>query len=518
MPSEKAVYASWWPDADMVRLLGASGLGEFGLACGTTETHSRTSSTAARNPESTNVADFSPFAGVRYQGGSAELAALVAPPYDVIDDDQLATLEAMDEHNSVRLILPRDDTTEGDRYDRAADTFARWLAEGVLFRDDAPRFYAYRMEFTDPHGARRHTRGVIGALTLPEPGDDDVLPHERTLPKAKSDRLALLRAMRVNVDPIWGLSLGSGLTALLDRATPLVQCLDPDGVYHEIAAIDDPKKIAAIGRVVGSAPLVLADGHHRFETAINYRNQLRDASDDPGSVRHDGAAAIMTFVVELADDELCIEPIHRLIDAAGRHRRPGPARRRVRRRRRGREHARRRRRADRIDARAPGPRDRRHARPRPRRPPGRSARRGARGRAPGRGRDRRRRHRGAGRSPTRRGDLAVPPRRPWGRRARRQGRGHRRDPLLTRLGRDHPGGGRRPRAHAAEDDVLLAQAPDGNGLSRPRLMPAPAMPAFDPTGPGYATVQVGAERNSAARSPGPDFSDAAAICCCIDTP
>jgi uncharacterized protein (DUF1015 family) len=261
------------------------------------------------------VAEFSPFAGVRYAGiqppgPSPELATLVAPPYDVIDDDQRAELEATDEHNSVRLILPCDLEVEGDRYARAADTFAAWRADGVLRADPAPRFYAYRMEFTDPHGVRRHTRGVIGGLTLPEPGDDDVLPHERTLPKAKSDRLALLRAMRVNVDPIWGLTLGSGLTALLEDATPLASCVDPDGVVHELAAIDDPGTIAAIRAVVAGAPLVLADGHHRFETALNYRNELRADGAAP-----DGAGAIMTFVVELVDDELCIEPIHRLIDA-----------------------------------------------------------------------------------------------------------------------------------------------------------------------------------------------------------
>ncbi len=255
------------------------------------------------------MADFSPFSGVRYQDASAELAALVAPPYDVIDDDQRATLEATHEHNSIRLILPRDVATEGDRYERAARTFTGWCAEGVLVRDAVPRFYAYRMEFTDPQGARRHTRGVLGALTLPESGDDDVLPHERTLPKAKSDRLALLRAMRVNVDPIWGLTLGSGLTALLAGAEPLAECVDADGVLHELAAIDDPKTIAAIHDVVAGAPLVLADGHHRFETALNYRNELRVEGVAPG-----GAAAIMAFVVELVDDELCIEPIHRLVD------------------------------------------------------------------------------------------------------------------------------------------------------------------------------------------------------------
>ena len=253
------------------------------------------------------MANFSPFPGVRYEGASAELAALVAPPYDVIDDDQRAALEGLDEHNSVRLILPQDVDTEGDRYAHAADTFAQWRAEGVLAADPAPRFYAYRMEFTDPQGVSRHTRGVIGALTLPEPGDNDVLPHERTLPKAKSDRLALLKAMRVNVDPIWGLTLGTGLTALVDHAAPLAACVDPDGVRHEIAAIDDPETIAAIRAVVGSAPLVLADGHHRFETALNYRNELRAAGTAP-----DGAGAIMTFVV----DELCIEPIHRLVDIA----------------------------------------------------------------------------------------------------------------------------------------------------------------------------------------------------------
>ncbi len=255
------------------------------------------------------MADFSPFAGVRYESAPAGLAALVAPPYDVIDDDQRSALEAADEHNSVRLILPQDVSHEGDRYERAASTFERWCTEGLLVRDAQPRFYAYRMEFTDPHGVRRHTRGVIGALTLPEPGDHDVLPHERTLPKAKSDRLALLQAMRVNVDPIWGLTLGTGLTALLDGATPLAACDDEDGVRHELAAIDDPDTVAAIRAVVASEPLVLADGHHRFETALNYRNELRAAGEEPG-----GAGAIMAFVVELVDDELCIEPIHRLVE------------------------------------------------------------------------------------------------------------------------------------------------------------------------------------------------------------
>ena len=152
------------------------------------------------------VPDFTPFAGIRYdrERFGAELDAIVAPPYDVIDDELQATLEAADERNSVRLILPRDGSAVDDRYERAAATCARWLDEGALVRDTAPRFYAYRMEYDDPHGARRHTRGVIGAMTLPESGDDSVLPHERTLPKAKSDRLSLLRATRAERGPDLG--------------------------------------------------------------------------------------------------------------------------------------------------------------------------------------------------------------------------------------------------------------------------------------------------------------------------
>jgi uncharacterized protein (DUF1015 family) len=129
------------------------------------------------------------------------------------------------------------------------------------------------------------------------------------MPKAKSDRLSLLRAMRVNVDPIWALSVGDGLTAALQDAAPLCSCRDTDGVLHELGAIDDRDAIEEITRLVGSAPLVLADGHHRFETATNYRNELAAAGESV-----DGAGAIMCFVVELEDDELCIAPIHRLVD------------------------------------------------------------------------------------------------------------------------------------------------------------------------------------------------------------
>jgi uncharacterized protein (DUF1015 family) len=236
---------------------------------------------------------------------------LCAPPYDVVDDDLHASLERTHERNSVRLILPRDVEREGDRYERAAALFEAWLADGTLVRDAAPRFYGYRMRFRDAHGGARHTHGVIGALALPEPGADDVLPHERTMPKAKSDRLSLLAAMRVNVDPIWLLSPRTGLTDLLEPATRLCAATDEDGVEHELYGIDDPAQLAAIRAAIGEQPLVLADGHHRFETALNYRNRLRAEGADDATLA--GAGAIMALVVELSEDELCIDAIHRLV-------------------------------------------------------------------------------------------------------------------------------------------------------------------------------------------------------------
>jgi uncharacterized protein (DUF1015 family) len=256
------------------------------------------------------VPDFFPFAGIRYDNRNrgADLTARAAPPYDVIDEEQRSALEAAHPENAVRLILPRDAEVEGDRYARAATAYADWCRQGVLVRDPETRFYGYRMDFTDDHGRPRRTIGVVGALALPEAGDGTVLPHERTLPKAKSDRLSLLRATRLNLDPIWCLSLTEGLTAAVETSNLLGTCTGEDGASHSLFAIDDPSAQQAIRDAVRSNPLVLADGHHRFETALAYRDERRRSGQpDPGS------EAIMTFVVELADDQLSIEPIHRLV-------------------------------------------------------------------------------------------------------------------------------------------------------------------------------------------------------------
>jgi len=255
------------------------------------------------------VPQFLPFPGIRY-GSATPLVDVVAPPYDVIEDDARAALEAADPRNSVRLILPRDDGPM-DRYQRAAELFRTWLADGTLVVD-SPRFYRYRMTYTDDDGRPRHTIGVIGALELSPPGVGDVLPHERTMPKPKGDRLELLRTVRANLDPVWGLTLApltpELTTAASVDATVVAHCADVDGVEHEVSAIDDPDRQAAITALVGSAPLVIADGHHRYETALTYRAERVAAGIDAAS-----DARILAFVVELAEDELLVRPIHRLL-------------------------------------------------------------------------------------------------------------------------------------------------------------------------------------------------------------
>jgi uncharacterized protein (DUF1015 family) len=264
------------------------------------------------------VPEFVPFRGLRYAASPAHaptnVSSVAAPPYDVIDDDRRAVLEAAHPHNAVRLILPRDGDDGRDRYRVAAEILDKWRRAETLVVDDPARFYLYEMLFEDEDGRFRRTHGVIGALALPPPGSDParggVLPHERTLTTAKSDRLALLRATRANLDPIWVLSLREGLSRLLlPHHLPLIAyCEDHEGVTHRLFPLTDPARVDEVSDAVEGAPVVLADGHHRFETASAYRDERVDAGvDDPGAGR------IMAFVAELAGDELSVRPIHRLL-------------------------------------------------------------------------------------------------------------------------------------------------------------------------------------------------------------
>lgn len=252
---------------------------------------------------------FEPFPGIRYDLTRAEPAAVTAPPYDVIDAAQRADLAGQDPHNAVIIDLPIDDGDGVDPYQRAAETLAQWQRDGVLVTDE-PSFYVYRMDYEDEAGHPRHTLGVVGALELSRPGEGGILPHEHTTPKAKSDRLNLLRATAANLSSVWGLSPAAGLSVLLTTDdAPVATWADGDGVRHSLWVLTDPGLLEKISATVGSAPVVIADGHHRYETSLAYRDERREA----GGGAEGPYDLVMTYVVELAEDQLTVLPIHRLI-------------------------------------------------------------------------------------------------------------------------------------------------------------------------------------------------------------
>ncbi|MHB8670731.1 MAG: DUF1015 family protein [Acidimicrobiales bacterium] len=256
---------------------------------------------------------FEPFIGTRYDPDRSDLNEVTAPPYDVIGPAEVERLEDRSPHNVVRIDLSRDEAGR-DRYTLAAERFRGWGEQGVLVDDDGPSYSIYRMSYRDDSGRPQRTLGVVGALELVVPDEGDVLLHERTLPKAKNDRLALMRACDANVSAVWGLSLAKGLSALCvppDR-TARWRCTDEDGVCHEMWRVEDAAAARAIAHAVGSAPVVIADGHHRYETALAFRDEHR-ASRGPGGDGAEDADLLMALIVELAPDQLTVRPIHRLV-------------------------------------------------------------------------------------------------------------------------------------------------------------------------------------------------------------
>jgi uncharacterized protein (DUF1015 family) len=252
------------------------------------------------------VAEIAPLHALHYDlARTGGLAPVAAPPYDVIDAEQRAALLARSPHNAVAIDLP-EDPAGGDPYAHAAATLRAWREQGVIVEDPQPALWALEQDYTGPDGRRRTRHGLFARVLVEDYGPGRIRPHERTHPGPKEDRLRLTRATRANLSPIFSLYDGDAWSPLAPHldAPPFGELTDEDGTTHRLWRVSDPAAIAAAQEALAPAELLIADGHHRYETARVYADEL--GGDGPH--RH-----VLMCLVSLSDPGLTIFPTHRLL-------------------------------------------------------------------------------------------------------------------------------------------------------------------------------------------------------------
>jgi uncharacterized protein (DUF1015 family) len=256
------------------------------------------------------VADVQPFRALHYDRDRVDgLQRVVAPPYDVIDAEQRAELVERSPYNVVGIDLPQGD----DPYAHAAEVFEQWQREGILVRDDEPGLWALEQDYTGPDGRRRTRHGFFARVKVEDYGPGRIRPHERTHPGPKEDRLRLTRATHANLSPIFSLyddPAGAAWGALAPHldGEPWAEVTDEDGTRHRLWRVADTQATEAVREALADKELLIADGHHRYETARVHHQE-------------GGAGHVLMCLVALQDPGLTVFPTHRLLtelDDAGR--------------------------------------------------------------------------------------------------------------------------------------------------------------------------------------------------------
>lgn len=264
------------------------------------------------------MAEIQAFRAIRYNLGKVgSLSDVIAPPYDVIGHELQDELYRKSPYNVIRLILnkiePGDDNEVNNRYTRAARFLRDWQSEAVLYTDPDPAIYVYHQEF-NAEGVSYNRRGFMARARLSPFGEGKVFPHEETLPGPKVDRLMLMSTTKANLSQIFGLypDPAHEAQAILDQAakklTPVV-ATDHLGVVSRVWAVTDVAAIAAVSAVIGPKPVFVADGHHRYETACEYRRHIYESGFL--SPDHPANFVLMMFV-GMEDPGLIVMPTHRL--------------------------------------------------------------------------------------------------------------------------------------------------------------------------------------------------------------
>ena len=269
------------------------------------------------------MAFIAPFRGLRYNPELVgDLSGVMAPPYDVISPEGQQAFHARHTHNVIRLILgetcPEDDAVR-NQYSRAGDYFRRWQAEQVLVRDPTPALYLYQQTFQFPGVGELVRCGLIGLIRLEEFGGRMVFPHERTMGAAKADRLRLMQACHANLSSVFGIYPGrfselDRLAAAAREAKPTIDLCDWDGIRHQVWICQDRATIRTLQAECASTPLFIADGHHRYETALAFRDLMRaKETGNPADTQRRPYNYVMMTLVSAEDPGLVILPIHRLL-------------------------------------------------------------------------------------------------------------------------------------------------------------------------------------------------------------
>lgn len=258
------------------------------------------------------MADIQPLRALHYDlSVVGRLGDVVAPPYDVIDSEQRSELVARSPFNVVNIDLPEG---EPDPYASARELFESWQLQGVITRDSEPAIWAHTQRYTGPDGITQTRRGFFCRVRIEEYGPGGVRPHERTHPGPKEDRLRLTRATRANMSPIFSLYSdpeGAAWSALEPFTTeePWGEATDAEGTLHRVWRVSDPQTIAVVQAGTRDSELLIADGHHRYETARAYADEIR------GEGEHQ---YVLMCLVALEDPGLTVFPTHRLVKGLDR--------------------------------------------------------------------------------------------------------------------------------------------------------------------------------------------------------
>lgn len=265
------------------------------------------------------MADIIPFKGILYNPEKVDASLTVAPPYDIVSPEHKEELYNQDPHNIIRIDFGKDgddDDENENRYTRAAGFLEGWRKDRVLLQDREPAYYCYEIHY-EIDGALKKTRGFLGAVKIEELGSGRIHPHEMTYSKPKSDRLNILRYCQANTSPIFSLyssreKLTSSLLDTVSREKPYIEASTADGFTHRLWRIDSADFIEKITEEMADKDIFIADGHHRYETALAFRKEMEEkglcvTGQEPFNY-------VLMFLSNMEDEGLTLLPTHRIVE------------------------------------------------------------------------------------------------------------------------------------------------------------------------------------------------------------